>query len=107
MRVRNVFVFVFVLMITGCSSKFVVKKLPVPTEGQSGNGSSMNTQSVDGIVYALPRTAIRVTVPVVRIDSKRGLYSEFAELFFLQEFLNDDVVAEDGTSFKLDKPGFV
>ncbi|MBI3683630.1 MAG: DUF4831 family protein, partial [Acidobacteria bacterium] len=102
MQPRSLFPALFLLPVlfqAGCSSKFVVRKLPP----NPGTGTDP-----DGIVYTLPRTVVRTTVPVIRTDAAEGQYVEFAEFFFPEAYRKENMVmpGKAGKSFRVDKPGF-
>jgi len=80
-----------IFLMTGCATKLVSTKLP--------DHADPNREEMKGLVYSLPRTVIRVTLPVVLVETKKGPYSDFRKLFLpgLQE-------AELGRKLTLKRP---
>lgn len=86
------------LLATGCfKSKTVVTRVP------NGDGKSVPLNArrrpltVDGVTYALPRTVIKVDVPVKRTVEAPGEFKEFAKCFFSDEVLNDQIKTKKKT----------
>ncbi|HVT92003.1 MAG TPA: DUF4831 family protein [Bryobacteraceae bacterium] len=72
-----------------------------------GAASGAKKGTLDGLIYSLPFTVVQVTAPVVKKEAREGYFSEFAEVFFLDEYLAGGAVAPGttGVTFRLDKPG--
>lgn len=82
------------LVLTGCfESKVVTTKVP--------NGPLPNPAKMNGVFYALPRTVVKVDVPVVRVDKKPGKYQKFAECFF-PDVPPNQIIQQNATEFGID-----
>jgi len=57
-------------------------------------------QLMHGVFYALPRTIVKVDVPIVKTEMKMGVYSQYAHCFFPHEHKVEKVKA--GTTFEID-----
>lgn len=88
------------MALAGCAGKIVVVKVP---ESVAEGGRL----PLDGVVYALPRTVVKVAVPVDRTEWKEGLYAEYAGLFFPDVSIGKDIAdASSGgrIGFSIGKP---
>jgi hypothetical protein len=107
MRIRTIMIlslaFTFVCLMTACpNSKTVVKKISKRAEPQAGGMPSPTPRpsKLNGVFYALPRTVVKVTVPVKKTVSSPGRYSQFAAFFYPGE----KFVTQQKTEFAPDKP---
>jgi len=64
------------LLVAGCTAKLVVTRVP-PEALPPGE-----RLAPDGVFYALPRTVVRVELPVERVETTAGRFAEYARLFF-------------------------
>lgn len=86
--------------LVGCAGKIIVT--PVPASVAEGE-----RENLDGVLYALPRTVIKVTVSVERTNSKIGTYADYMDLFFPEVAKSGDYVKEDGKrSYSIGKSAF-
>lgn len=84
-------VFSFGLITAGCfESKVVTSKV---TTAGAGNSQDMN-----GVFYALPRTVVKADVPVFRINQQPGALAIYTPCFFPGE----DFVVRKQSKFKVD-----
>lgn len=101
------------LIVAGCAAKLVVTRVP---PGALPGGELLTP---DGVFYALPRTVVRVDLPVERIETEAGRHAEYARLFFphlAEEALARKARVEQATtaagatgslvSFRLGTPAF-
>jgi hypothetical protein len=87
------------MMHAGCAGKVVVTKVPESiAEGRQ--------QSLDGVIYALPRTVVKASVPVDRTESTAGLCAKYTALFFPEAAKSDDFVKDKKVAFKIGTPTF-
>jgi hypothetical protein len=85
-----------VLICTGCpDSKTVVTKV-------HSLGDEEKRPPLNGVFYALPRTAIKVDIPLVRKDLEPGQFAKFTPVFFPDE----DYIEKKATKFSIGKPVF-
>jgi hypothetical protein len=85
------------MLTTGCpSSKLVVTKVEPATAGTKG-------PKISGVFYALPRTVIKIDVPLVRKDYAPGKYAKYAKFFFPDDEFNADT---DHSSFTMNSAKF-
>jgi len=95
------YVLVVALTFTACfKSKIVAKR--VPTSGPPLNPSELK---VNGVTYALPRTVVKVSVPVTMASERPGELEIFAPCFFSEKVASKRITA-DGTSFSIEPPTF-
>jgi hypothetical protein len=84
----------------GCAGTVIVT--PVPASIAKGAKANL-----DGVLYALPRTVVKVAVPLQRVRSKKGIYADYGDLFFPDAFSSDEYAKEDGkNAFSIGKSAF-
>ena len=82
----------------GCAGKVIVT--PVPASVAAGD-----KQKLDGVIFALPRTVVKVTVPVVRTAPAPGIYVKYLDLFFPDAHEKGEYVrATERVAFSIAKP---
>jgi len=81
----------------GCTGKVIVTKVPAPTPGNQ-------KEDLEGVFYALPRTVIKVAVPIERSQSIPGVYAEYTELFFPDPSHKAGAVKDSGSGTDTAKP---
>lgn len=75
---------------TGCfESKIITTKLDDPKQNPK--------KSMNGVFYALPRTIVKVDVPIVKTEIKDAFYKQYAPCFFPKE-----KVLDTATEFEID-----
>lgn len=85
-KARNIFVFVLVLLLAGCSSSLKV------TNVNNAFVAEENAQ-----IYALPKNVVRVKVEVTQTIERRGPYYQFAAKYLG----TNDVVKQDQTKWQI------
>jgi uncharacterized protein DUF4831 len=56
---------------------------------------------MNGVFYALPRTVVKVDVPVVRVDKTPGQFASYTHCFFPDLVPGDDYIVAASTEFKV------
>lgn len=85
------------LMVTGCA-KIKVEPVPATPTGAP--------QQMDGFFYALPRTVVKVTLPVERTARTAAPFRVYLPLFFPRKFEAEEFVAKSEVKFAVKKPAF-
>jgi hypothetical protein len=94
----SAFVIAILLISVGCGSKTVVKKL-------STEDSKTSTKKINGFLYHLPLTVVRVSIPMKMQKQTPGEFSDFAPCFFRAEVADKRVTSEKRT-VTIDNPTF-
>ena len=86
------------------SSKTEVSKIGLDKDGKpllTRNGKPIK---MNGVFYALPRTKVKVKVPVKRDDQYPGKFADFAKCFLSHKA--DDAIMNRSTAFSIGTPEF-
>jgi hypothetical protein len=96
----------FLLMTCGCfsSSKTEVSKIGVDEKGNPLTMRNGKAIKMNGVFYALPRTKVKVKVPVKREDQYPGKFADFAKCFLPHKA--DDAIMTRSTAFSIGTPEF-
>ena len=84
-----------VALLSACGTKTLVTKVDPSQTGRPA----------DGVLFSLPETLVVAEIPVSRVSSSPGMFSEWTE-FFYPELSSNEYVTEEGTTFKLGAPTF-
>jgi hypothetical protein len=109
MRIRRATIPVVALLsgslsLASCAGKVVVKRVEAP-----GNGAKA---SLDGVVYALPRTVVKVSITIEKTTASPGQFGQYRDLFFpedksaMQENGEEDKASPNKTAGKKPTPKF-
>src|SRR4051794_13986957 len=82
-----------VALLSACGTKTLVTKVDPSQTGRPA----------DGVLFSLPETLVLAEIPVSKISSSPGMFSDWTE-FFYPELSSDGYVSEEGTTFKLGTP---
>lgn len=85
-----------VALSSACNTQTLVTKI---------DPSNPGSQKTDGVLFSLPETVVVAEVPLTKVASSPGVFSEWTE-FFYPELIRDNFTTEEKTSFKLGDPTF-
>lgn len=96
----------FLLATCACfsSSKTEVSKIGVDKKGNPLSTRNGKPIKMNGVFYALPRTKVKVKVPVKREDQYPGKFADFAKCFLPHKA--DDAIMNRSTAFSIGTPEF-
>jgi hypothetical protein len=84
-------------MTSACFESKIVASKVNPTDKDKVSAPT----EMDGVFYALPRTVVKVDVPVVRVDKAPGQFAKFTKCFFPELVAGDDYPTTSSTEFKI------
>jgi hypothetical protein len=93
MRFRTVFLFLACAVLTGCTGKIIVTR--VPTIG--------TPPPMEGVYYALPKTVLKVDQPIDKISPQPGKYFVYLPLFFPKIAESGSFIQAAKVTFKVNK----
>lgn len=67
---KNILIFLFVILISSCKSTFYIK-----------NTNTLNNNN-SGILYALPKTKVKINIEVTETHKQKGPFSDYTYLYF-------------------------
>jgi hypothetical protein len=97
-KVISIFVVMVVLISFGCRSKTIVKKL-------STVDSKIETKKINGSLYHLPLTVVKVSVPLKLKKETPGKFSDFVPCFFDEDEVEKQIKVEK-KEVSIDAPTF-
>src|SRR5438270_13639261 len=95
-RPISVCMILFLGLMTACQTETLVTKVDPTKPGK---------QTTEGVLFSLPETLIVTEVPLTKVTSSPGTYSEWTE-FFYPQFTADDYTTEQNTTVKIGPPLF-
>jgi hypothetical protein len=91
-----------IMVLAGCTAKIIVTKVPLPGVAAKGETPPKPTakEPMNGVYYALPRTVLKVELPIERTSAEAGKYVVYLPIFFPRLAEAQSAVSSTGTSYK-------
>lgn len=106
LKAKTSILLLFLLTTCACfsSSKTEVSKIGVDEKGNPLKTRNGKTIKMDGVFYALPRTRVKVRVPIKRDDQYPGKFADFVKCFLPHKA--EDAIMNRSTAFSIGTPEF-
>lgn len=89
------------ILVAVCSLASACFESKVVTSKVNPQAPILPPTEMNGVFYALPRTVVKVDVPVVRVDKTPGQFASYTPCFFPGLVAGDDYIVASSTGFKV------